>query len=86
LLNGAPVAKLSRRPSEYFLDHRRVSSFAYENPKRLAEIAGDVFMFCSDYPHSEGTASPLDDYRRTGCEDQQMPGLFHDNVESLLNR
>jgi hypothetical protein len=71
LLNGAPVAKLSRRPSEYFLDHRRVSSFAYENPKRLAEIAGDVFMFCSDYPHSEGTASPLDDYRRTGCEDQQ---------------
>ena len=85
-LNGKPVAKLSRRPSEYFLDHVRVSSFSYENPKRLAKMTGDVFMFCSDYPHSEGTATPLDDYRRMGCEEQEMPGLFHTNVDSLLNR
>ena len=85
-LNGKPVAKLCRRPSEYFLDHVRVSSFSYENPKRLEKMTGDVFMFCSDYPHSEGTATPLDDYRRMGCEEQQMPGLFHTNVDSLLNR
>jgi hypothetical protein len=63
-LNGKPVAKLSRRPSQYFLDHVRVSSFSYENPKQRAKMTGDVFMFCSDYPHSEGTATPLDDYRR----------------------
>ena len=43
-------------------------------------------MFCSDYPHSEGTATPLDDYRRMGCQEQEMPGLFHTNVDSLLNR
>jgi hypothetical protein len=85
-LNGKPVAKLSRRPSEYFLDHVRVSSFSYENPKQLTKMTGDVFMFCSDYPHSEGTATPLDDYRRMGCEEQDMPGLFHTNVDSLLNR
>jgi predicted TIM-barrel fold metal-dependent hydrolase len=83
-LNGKPVAQLSRRPSEYFLDHVRVSSFSYEDPKRLTENSGDVFMFCSDYPHSEGTATPLDDYRRTGCREQDMPGLFHANIDSLL--
>jgi predicted TIM-barrel fold metal-dependent hydrolase len=85
-LNGKPVAKLSRRPSEYFLDHVRVSSFSYEDPKQLTAKTGDVFMFCSDYPHSEGTATPLDDYRRMGCEEPAMPGLFHDNVDSLLGR
>ncbi len=85
-LNGKPVAQLSRRPSEYFLDHVRVSSFSYEDPKQLAEMSGDVFMFCSDYPHSEGTATPLDDYRRMGCAEPEMPGLFHSNIDLLLHR
>jgi hypothetical protein len=49
-------------------------------------MSGDVFMFCRDYPHSEGTATPLDDSRRMGCEDEEMPGLFHTNIDSLLNR
>ena len=49
-LNGQPVAELSRRPSEYFLDRVRVSSFSYEDPKQLTKSTGDVFMFCSDYP------------------------------------
>ena len=83
-LNGKPVAPLSRRPSEYFLDHVRVSSLSYEDPRRLTEHSGDVFMFCSDYPHSEGTATPLDDYRRMGCREPEMPGLFHANIDSLL--
>jgi predicted TIM-barrel fold metal-dependent hydrolase len=85
-LNGKPVAQLSRRPSEYFLDHVRVSSFSYEDPKRLTETTGDLFMFCSDYPHSEGTATPLDDYRRMGCAADDMPGLFHVNADTLLGR
>jgi hypothetical protein len=62
-----------------------VSSFSYEDPKRLTEATGDVFMFCSDYPHSEGTLTPLDDYQRMGCEESQMPGLFHTNVDALLH-
>jgi hypothetical protein len=61
-----------------------VSSFSYEDPKRLTETTGDVFMFCSDYPHSEGTATPRDDYRRMGCAEHDMPGLFHTNIDSLL--
>jgi predicted TIM-barrel fold metal-dependent hydrolase len=83
-LNGRPVSELSRRPSDYFLDHVRVSSFAYEDPKRLTSKTGDVFMLCSDYPHSEGTADPLADYARSGCEVDALPGLYRSNAEHLL--
>jgi hypothetical protein len=84
-LNGRPVVELQRRPSEYFLDRVRVSSFAYEDPRRLTARGGDVFMLCSDFPHSEGTADPLADYARAGCEALEHPGLFHDNVEWLMS-
>jgi hypothetical protein len=85
-LNGRPLAPLRRRPSECFRDQVRVSSFSYENPARLIASSGDVFMCCSDFPHSEGTASPLDDYRMAKCEPESQPGLFRDNVEFLLRR
>ena len=85
-LNGRPLAELALRPSEYFLRHVRVSSFSYEDPARLTAKSGDVFMFCSDYPHSEGTATPLADYERMGCEAHKQPGLFHDNVEFMLGQ
>jgi predicted TIM-barrel fold metal-dependent hydrolase len=88
-LNGRPIAPLSKRPSEYFLEQFRVSSFAYELPERLIKQTGDVYMCCSDYPHSEGTATPLDDYvapERHGVEPAARPGLFHSNVEFLLRR
>jgi predicted TIM-barrel fold metal-dependent hydrolase len=85
-LNGRPVAELSRQPSEYFRDHVRVSSFSYEDPKRLTETSGDVYMFASDYPHSEGTATPVADYRRMGCQEPEMPGLFHTNIDALLKQ
>ena len=42
--------------------------------------AGDVFMCCSDYPHSEGTADPVGDYARAGSEPDADPALFHENV------
>ena len=83
-LNGRPEHVLSRRPSEIFLEHVRVASFSYESPMRLVAKAGDVFMCCSDFPHSEGTASPLADYDRAGATPAAAPGLFHDNVAALL--
>jgi predicted TIM-barrel fold metal-dependent hydrolase len=83
-LNGRAVVDLALRPSQYLLDRVRISSFSYEDPRRLTAKTGDVFMCCSDYPHSEGTASPLTDYQRAGCEIESAPGLFHDNAEFLL--
>ena len=84
-LNGRAEHELTRRPSEIFLDHVRVASFSYEGPMRLTAKAGDVFMCCSDYPHSEGTNTPLADYRRAGAEPSAAPGLFCDNVRALLS-
>jgi predicted TIM-barrel fold metal-dependent hydrolase len=83
-LNGRPLVPLELRPSEYFRRQVRVSSFSYEQPDRLTASSGDVFMCCSDYPHSEGSATPVQDYDRIGCRPDQAVGLFHDNVATLL--
>jgi len=85
-LNGRAAASLAHRPSEYFGAHVRVSSFSYEGPARLAAKSNDIYMCCSDYPHSEGTATPLDDYARAGCDPAASAGLFNDNVSFLLRR
>jgi predicted TIM-barrel fold metal-dependent hydrolase len=60
--NGAPLTRLDRRPSEYVRDHTRIAAFGYERPDVLTRKAGDLFMFCSDWPHAEGSVRPLDDY------------------------
>lgn len=83
-LNGRPHVPLQRRPSEYLAQHVRVSSFSYEDPRRLTELSTDLYMLCSDFPHSEGTATPVADYERSGCDAGTSPSLFHDNVSFLL--
>ena len=85
-LNGRPLAPLELRPSEYFRRQVRVSSFSYESPASLTEQAADVFMCCSDYPHAEGTATPLEDYARAGSAPGSAGGLFYSNCASLLGR
>ncbi len=85
VLNGRPLASLGLRPSEYFRRQVRVSSFSYERPKWLTDKSGDLFMCCSDFPHSEGTGTPLEDYARVGSRADEARGLFHDNVASLLS-
>jgi predicted TIM-barrel fold metal-dependent hydrolase len=84
VLNGRRPATLQLRPSEYFARQVRVSSFSYEQPERLTAKSGDLFMCCSDYPHSEGTATPLEDYGRGGGSPDSAPGLFRDNITALL--
>ncbi len=87
-LNGRPLAPLPMRPSEYFRRQVRVSSFSYEMPARLIRQTGDLYMCCSDYPHSEGTATPLADYTGAAIPvgPDEAPGLFRDNVSMLLER
>jgi predicted TIM-barrel fold metal-dependent hydrolase len=83
-LNGSPLAEIDMRPSEYFHRQVRVSSFSYEQPARLTAKSGDLYMCCSDFPHSEGTATPVEDYARSGCVPDQSPGLFAENIATLL--
>lgn len=87
-LHGAPRTSFTGVPSEVFREHVRVSSFAYEIPERIIRQAGtDVFMCCSDYPHSEGTRTPVDDYRRAARDldvPDARPGFFGQNARFLL--
>jgi predicted TIM-barrel fold metal-dependent hydrolase len=81
---------LRMRPSDYFRRQVRVAAFAYELPGHLARQLGgaDLLMCCSDYPHSEGTAHPLDDYAagKLGLRPAEARGLFHDNAAFLLRK
>jgi predicted TIM-barrel fold metal-dependent hydrolase len=88
-LNGR-TSPLPLSPGDYFRRQVRVSSFSYEMPRNLQKLLGgaDLLMACSDYPHSEGTAQPLDDYAALGrfaASPDQDRGLFHDNAAFLLH-
>jgi hypothetical protein len=87
-ING-DAERLPMRPSDYFRRQVRVSSFAYETPKTLiGQVGKDLFMCCSDYPHSEGTSTPVTDYAASGLDPRvdSAPGLFSENVSFLLRR
>jgi hypothetical protein len=87
MINGCDPAPLSLEPSAYFRRQVRVSSFSYESPLRLAEHTGrDIYMCCSDYPHSEGTATPVQDYASMGVKSDAATALCSDNVNFLLRR
>jgi len=78
------AAPLSLRPSDYFRRQVRVAAFSYERPRSLIDRAGDIFMACSDYPHTEGTSTPLDDYRAVDMEPEGNSAFFGGNIEFLL--
>jgi hypothetical protein len=83
-LNGRPLTPLDLRPSEYFRRQVRVAAFSYEQPSRLTAKTGDLFMCCSDYPHSEGQSDPLASYAAAGSSPERDQGLFHQNLSYLL--
>jgi hypothetical protein len=83
-LNGRALAELTMRPSEHFRRSVRVAAFSYEDPARLAARSADLFMCCSDYPHSEGTATPVADYERARCRPEDAAAFFGDNIRFLL--
>jgi predicted TIM-barrel fold metal-dependent hydrolase len=85
--NGSPLTEMELTPSEYVRRHVRVAAFGYERPDKLIRHAGDLFMFCSDFPHAEGLARPLDDYTRMcTLQPEAAPALYSDNLEWLLRR
>jgi len=85
--NGEPLTEMELTPSEYVRRQVRVAAFGYERPDKLIRQAGDLFMFCSDFPHAEGLAQPLDDYTRMcTLQPHAAPALYSDNLEWLLRR
>jgi predicted TIM-barrel fold metal-dependent hydrolase len=85
--DGKPLTQMELTPSEYVRRQVRVAAFGYERPDKLIRQAGDLFMFCSDFPHAEGLAKPLDDYTRMcTLEPDAAPALYSDNLSWLLRR
>jgi hypothetical protein len=85
--NGAPITQLDLTPSDYVRRQVCVASFAFERPARLAQQAGDLFMFGSDYPHPEGVPDPVQEFgRQLGATPDEAPSFFHRNAERLLGR
>jgi predicted TIM-barrel fold metal-dependent hydrolase len=77
--------ELSLMPSEYFRRQVRVAAFSYEQPHRLTARSGDIFMACSDYPHTEGTFTAIEDYKASGLVPQEgSAGFFGGNAAYLL--
>jgi hypothetical protein len=47
--------------------------------------SGDIFMACSDYPHTEGTLTAIEDYIAAGLVPEEgSAGFFGDNASFLL--
>lgn len=85
--DGKPRRNFELKPSEYVARHVRVAAFPYENPGKLIHQMGeDMFMYCSDWPHAEGLARPVDDYdAQAGTFDgRAAEQLYAGNVASLL--
>jgi predicted TIM-barrel fold metal-dependent hydrolase len=84
---GESPTKLPEPPSTYVRQHVRVAAFGFEQPAQLIEATGeDLFMFCSDYPHAEGIADPVDDYRLLAGDVPGRAGeqLWAGNIDWLL--
>jgi predicted TIM-barrel fold metal-dependent hydrolase len=86
--NGLALAEEGNRPSDHLRRALRVATFGFERPDELRDRVGDLFMFGSDYPHAEGLARPLEDFRASGgpAPSTATVGLYRDNVAWLLGR
>jgi predicted TIM-barrel fold metal-dependent hydrolase len=84
--NGLDPGRLRLAPSDYLRRQVRLATFGFEQPAVLTETVGDLFMFGSDYPHAEGIAHPLEDFRRAGgpAPGPEWAGLYRDNAVWLL--
>jgi predicted TIM-barrel fold metal-dependent hydrolase len=79
--------QLPLSPSDYFRRQVRVASFSHEDPNYLKSLCGDIFMACSDYPHTEGTATPFEDYNANGVvPEPSSAGFFGNNAAFLLRK
>jgi hypothetical protein len=77
--------KLTLMPSEYFARQVRAAIFPVEGADQIVGQVGDLFMACSDYPHTEGTLTPKEDYlTNSRMTPEASPAFFGDNVGFLL--
>ena len=62
-MTGARLSDLQMKPSDYLRGRLWIESVPRENPAEIRAQVGDMIYFGGDFPHGEGFASPLVDYR-----------------------
>ncbi|MCC6433484.1 MAG: hypothetical protein IT196_00495 [Acidimicrobiales bacterium] len=86
---GHRLVQLTERPSDYLRRQVRLSSFASEKPGALMGQVGPMLMFGGDFPHPEGYASPLTEYRarqNEALDDAVAARFFGGNLAELVHR
>lgn len=78
---------LSVRPSEYVHRQIKFSPFAGEPLGWIIENVGtDLLVFGSDYPHPEGTSSPIERFEASmeGCDESAFTSFYYDNMKDVM--
>ena len=77
-------------PSEYVARNVRISPLpgAHQSPVELLRDMPTVAVFSSDYPHYEGTASPVDYYRAelAPLDNHTTEQFFGGNINDCYQR
>lgn len=87
IIGGGGMPHRSLKPSEYFHRQVWVSPFHWEHIGDLVDTAGpDTFMFCSDWPHPEGSKNPVPDYLESipQVDDAARAAIMGGNAAGLL--
>lgn len=87
-INGRSATGLVEPPSTYVRRQIRFSVAASEDPADLVQRAGELFMFSTDYPHSEGLAGVEQFAKETGLSpaDPRWAPLYGGEAKWLLDR
>ena len=81
------VGALSLRASEYIRRAVRFTPFPGEDVGRMIRDAGpELFLFSSDYPHSEGTVDPIGRFERHlgGVDESAKEQFYSENFRYMM--
>ncbi|HEX4628631.1 MAG TPA: hypothetical protein VH137_07560, partial [Gemmatimonadales bacterium] len=81
------LKELSMKPSEYIRRAIKFTPFPQEDVGHMIRDAGpDLFMFSSDYPHPEGTTTPLERFEATlgNLDETVKDKFFRTNFHTMM--
>jgi len=81
------VAGLTRKPSEQIVEHLAFTPYVYEDVgAMIRESDPRLYMFSSDYPHTEGGRQPLARFGATlqGMDEETLERFYNGNFARLF--
>jgi predicted TIM-barrel fold metal-dependent hydrolase len=76
------------KPSEFVRRNVRMSGLPGQDPRVMLETMPEAIAFASDYPHMEGSPSPIEYYSPflQGADEATRSGYFADNMLEVYAR